>query len=108
MRTISEYSELENARNGESLVMFGGADCSVCHAVKPKLEKLIETEFPRLESVYIDCQGAGSALCAQESVFSIPVVQIWFDGKKFAEFVRVFSIAEVREAIAKPYRLTFS
>jgi hypothetical protein len=34
-------------------------------------------------------------------------VQVWFDGRKFAEFGRVFSLGQVREAIARPYQMAF-
>lgn len=108
MRIVTENSELHVAQSGAVLVMFGGVDCRVCLAVKPKIEAMLESEFPRLESIYVDCQDAGSALCAQESIFSVPVIQLWFSGRKYAEFVRVFSISEVREAIAKPYQLAFA
>lgn len=69
--------------------------------------------IPKLESCYIDCQGSGQALCAQHSVFSLPrvlltILQLWFDGRKFTELVRVFTLSELREAIARPYQIAFS
>lgn len=107
MRTIGEYSELLSTREGASLVMFGGSQCSICSAVKPKLERLLASEFPLLDAVYINCEDSTTALCGQEGVFSIPVVQLWFEGRKHAEFIRSFSIAEVQAAISKPYQLIF-
>ncbi|MDL0433654.1 thioredoxin family protein [Marinobacter sp. TBZ242] len=38
------------------LVLYGGASCGVCQAIKPRLEKLASEEFPKLVTAYIDCQ----------------------------------------------------
>lgn len=107
MRTITASTELSQAQARNSLIMFGGADCSVCSAVKPKIETMLAEDFPRLESIYLDCQGEAATMCAQEGIFSIPVVQVWFEGRKYAEFVRIFSMIDLHKAIAKPYELTF-
>lgn len=107
MKVLSDSTELEQLRQGATLVMFGGADCSVCSAVKPKIEAMLLEEFPKLTGVYVDCQDDSHALCEQEGIFSIPVVQVWFEGRKYAEFVRVFAMGAVRDAIAKPYDLIF-
>lgn len=107
MHVVADQTELERLQSGAALVMFGGADCTVCSAVKPKLEALLADQFPRMEGVYLDCQGEAAAICAQEGFFSIPVVQIWFESRKYAEFVRVFSIGEVAAAITQPYGLAF-
>lgn len=107
MQTIDDPAELKRRKEGAVLLLFGGQDCGVCRALKPRLEAMLAQEFPALEGCYLDCQGGGSALCAQEGIFSLPVVQVWFDGRKFAEFGRVFSLDQLREAIARPYRLAF-
>jgi thioredoxin-like negative regulator of GroEL len=91
--------------NPAVLLLFGGANCGVCQAIKPQLEKLASEEFSRLVTAYIDCQATAGALCAARGIFSLPVVQLWFEGQRFAEFVRVFSIGDVRAALERPYRL---
>ncbi|PXX89516.1 thioredoxin [Marinobacter vulgaris] len=88
------------------LLLYGGASCGVCQAIKPRLEKLAGEEFPKLVTAYVDCQeAAGSPLCAARGIFSLPVVQLWFDGQRFAEFARVFSMGDVRSALERPYGL---
>ncbi|MEQ9546893.1 MAG: thioredoxin family protein [Marinobacter sp.] len=87
------------------LLLYGGASCGVCQAIKPLLEKLASEEFPKLVTAYIDCQEAAGPLCAVRGIFSLPVVQLWFDGQRFAEFARVFSIRDVRAALERPYGL---
>jgi len=87
------------------LLLYGGAGCGVCQSIRPRLEKLASEEFPKLVTAYIDCQEAAGPLCAARGIFSLPVVQLWFDGQRFAEFVRVFSIGDVRAALERPYWL---
>jgi len=91
--------------NPAVLVLFGGPHCGVCQAIKPQLEKLANDEFPKLVTAYIDCQEAATPVCAARGIFSLPVVQLWFGGQRFAEFARVFSTGEVRSALERPYGL---
>lgn len=90
------------------LVLYGGRACGVCQAIKPRLESMLAAEFPRLAARYVDCQGEAAALCAQRRVFSLPVVDLWFEGQRFDTFVRVFSLAEVRRAVRRPYTALFA
>lgn len=52
------------------LLLYGGASCGVCMAIKPRLEKLASEEFPKLVTAYIDCQEAAvGPLCAARGIF---------------------------------------
>ncbi|PXX89524.1 thioredoxin [Marinobacter vulgaris] len=82
-----------------------GASCGVCQAIKTRLETLANEEFPKLMTAYIDCQEAAGSLCAAQGIFSLPVVQLWYEGQRFAEFARVFSIGDARSALVRPYGL---
>lgn len=109
MVTIHERATLDDRlREQEAvLLLFGGQSCGVCQALKPQLEAMLRDQFPAMAGFYLDCQGGAQALCAQEGIFALPVVQLWFGGRKFAEFARVFSLGQLREAIARPYALAF-
>jgi len=107
MRVIDSEDELVELVNTSSaaLVLYGGASCGVCQAVKPQLERLAREEFPALVVAYVDCQ-ATTSLCASRGIFSLPVIHLWFQGQRFAEFSRVFSIGDVRSALERPYWIT--
>ncbi|MDR9439837.1 MAG: thioredoxin family protein [Halomonas sp.] len=109
MIPIAEEQQLDAALASHPavLVLYGGRTCGVCQAIKPQLEAMLAGEFTEMAACYVDCQGEGSAICAQQRVFSLPVVQLWFEGQPFDEFVRVFSIGEVRRAIQRPYAALF-
>ncbi|MFC4258117.1 thioredoxin family protein [Marinobacter lacisalsi] len=109
MENITSEEGLTEAlqTNSAVLVLFGGRHCGVCQAIKPRLEQLASGEFPELVTAYVDCQETAGALCAARGIFSLPVVQLWFEGQRFAEFVRVFSLGEIRAAVERPYRAVF-
>lgn len=103
IHTETELAALLRA-NPAVLLLFGGAHCGVCQVIKPQLERLARDSFPRLVTAYIDCQEGAAAVCAARGIFALPVVQLWFDGQRFAEFARVFSVGQVRAALERPYR----
>ncbi|WP_227714539.1 MULTISPECIES: thioredoxin family protein [unclassified Marinobacter] len=107
MRVIDSEDALVELVNTSSaaLVLYGGASCGVCQSVKPQLERMAREEFPELIMAYVDCQ-ASAPVCASRGIFSLPVIHLWFQGQRFAEFSRVFSMGDVRSALERPYCLT--
>ncbi|SFM33426.1 thioredoxin family protein [Marinobacter zhejiangensis] len=106
MKTVSTELELTGLLEDSPavLLLFGGHQCGVCQAIKPQLERLVREHFPGVVTGYIDCQDSAASLCATRGIFSLPVVQLWFEGQRFAEFARVFSIGEVRASMERPYQ----
>lgn len=109
MKTIIELDELDQLINQQPglVVLFGGEHCGVCQVIKPKLETMLAERYPLLQMVYIDCQQSQS-LCAQKSVFSLPVVQVYFDRQRFIEKARSFSLPALMDEIQRPYEMLFS
>lgn len=110
MTPVADHAALEAALAAHPalLVLYGGRACGVCQAIKPRLDAMLAAEFPHMEARYADCQDEAAALCAQRRVFSLPVVELWFEGQRFATFARVFSLGEVRRAIQRPYAALFA
>ena len=52
------------------LVLFGGAHCGVCQAIRPRIERMVAQSFPQVAMAYVDCAEA-PAVCAQHGVFSL-------------------------------------
>lgn len=93
--------------NKATMVLFGGEQCGICHAIKPKLDEMIATNFPEMTSIYADCQKHLS-LGAQSSVFSLPVVRVYFDGQLFIEEFKAFSLVKLSKDIERPYNTLFN
>lgn len=65
-----------------ALVYFKGDDCTVCHALGPKLQQLAEALTVPLLS--IDMPN-NLHLAASEMVLSVPVVKLYADGREVAK-----------------------
>ena len=106
MSDTDEQVDFEALIRTEPLVVlyFSGADCGVCQALWPKLEQLLEGEFPRVVRRKVDA-GQERELAAQRQVFAIPSLLLYIDGREANRFTRSFSIAQVREALARPYEI---
>ena len=76
------------------LVLWGGAHCGVCQAIRPRLEALMAEHFAAVTLAYVDCADA-PALCAQQGVFSLPVLRFYVHGQLALEYARSFSLQQV-------------
>src|SRR5690554_5626999 len=108
MKIVTKLVELETLIKQQPglVVLFGGTDCSVCQVIKPKLEELIETHYPKLQTVYIDCHQT-TEVCAQNAIFSLPVVKVYLDGQCFIEKARSFSLTALMNEVQRPYSMMF-
>lgn len=97
----TELSQLLQ-QNNAVLLLFGATHCGVCQSIKPRIGDMLRDEFSQMKWAYIDCH-AHPAIAAAHHVFSLPVVELYFQGQAFGRFSKVFSIRELKEAIARPY-----
>jgi len=105
MQHIIDIDLLEEMKlNGALFILFGGAHCSICQSLLPQLSSMLEQQFPEMQAVYVDCEEAAD-ICAQHSVFSLPVVHAYIDGMKVAEEGRAFSLKQLAQTIARPYAM---
>ncbi|MCH7423362.1 MULTISPECIES: thioredoxin family protein [Shewanella] len=86
------------------LLLFGAPSCGVCQVLKPQIAAMLAKDCPQMQLVYIDCE-THLELAARYNVFSLPVVETIFYGKSFARFSKVFSLGDLKGAIARPYKL---
>ena len=108
IKTISTIEEFEKVikENLGVVFYFSTPECNVCKILKPKLIELIEESFPKLEFFYIDCSLAVE-LASQKSVFAVPTILVYFDGKEFIRKSRNLSLAEFEKEISRPYTMLF-
>ena len=87
-------------------VYFTGPDCAVCAALKPKLKDLLNASFPALALADVDC-AASREVAAQQSVFAIPTLLVFVDGRESFRQSRSINLAELRERLSRPYSVLF-
>ncbi|MCW8829821.1 MAG: thioredoxin family protein [Gammaproteobacteria bacterium] len=85
---------------------FSGNDCNVCQSLFPKVETLLQQEFPRVGLGKINCSEQPE-MAAQHGVFTVPSLILYFEGRETQRFARNISLGQLREALARPYQLLF-
>jgi thioredoxin-like negative regulator of GroEL len=106
MNTIQNI-EKTIQENMAVMLYFSAPTCNVCHALKPKLLDAIEKNFKEFEIVSIDV-SEDQEIAAHYSVFAIPTVLIFLDGREFVRKSRHMSIDEVIAEIKRPYEIMTS
>jgi len=86
------------------MLYFSAPTCNVCHALKPKLLGAIEANFEKFEILSIDT-SIEQETSAHFSVFTIPTVLVYLDGKEFLRKSRHMSVDEVIREIKRPYEI---
>lgn len=89
------------------MLYFSAPTCNVCHALKPKLLEAIGENFKTFEILSIDV-SSDAEIAAHFSVFAIPTVLVFLDGKEFLRKSRHMSVGEVINEIKRPYEIMMS
>ncbi|MDD2950381.1 MAG: thioredoxin family protein [Sulfuricurvum sp.] len=103
MQTLETINQTLNTHDAVMLY-FSAPTCNVCHALKPKLVDAITAEFPIFVIESIDISETPE-IASHFSVFAIPTVLIFFQGREFLRKSRHMSVSEVVEDIRRPYNL---
>ena len=106
MKKIEEIEKIIK-ENMAVMLYFSAPTCNVCHALKPKLMSAIEENFKEFEIISIDT-SIDQEIAAHYSVFAIPTVLVFLDGREFLRKSRHMSVDEVIREIARPYEIMIS
>ncbi|MCF8361874.1 MAG: thioredoxin family protein [Prolixibacteraceae bacterium] len=82
------------------LAYFSGENCSVCNTLRPKVEMLVEQQFPSVKYIEIKSEKA-PYITAKYSVFSIPVVMFFVEGRDYIREARNISLDELTKKMDK-------
>ncbi|ADN08356.1 thioredoxin family protein [Sulfurimonas autotrophica] len=89
------------------MLYFSAPTCNVCHALKPKLLEAIDKNFKEFTVISIDT-SIEQEIAAHFSVFAIPTILVFLDGKEFLRKSRHMSVDEVVREIKRPYEIMMS
>ena len=105
---ITSLHDLTNAISAYPAVacLFTQPDCGICAALKPKIEILLETHFPRIQFVTVDLVESRE-LAAQMRIFTVPTFIVYFGGTEVLRHSRNMSLEVLRQELARPYALFF-
>lgn len=93
--------------NDAVAIYFSTEYCNVCKVLKPKVIDFLQDEFSKIKFEYIDIEQS-KEIAAKYSIFAVPTMVFFFDGKESFRKSRNFGLAELSEAIERPYSMIFS
>ncbi|WP_234124409.1 thioredoxin family protein [Clostridium hydrogenum] len=107
MGKIHSKEEIETLINTSeiSLIYFSSESCGICKVIKPELDKVLKA-YPKIKSVDIDVEG-NIKLAASYSIFTLPAVIIYVEGKETIRQARYINIEEIRDTIDRYYKLIY-
>lgn len=97
--TIDDFDSFISSSKAAA-VYFSTPDCNVCKVLKPKLIELLDQNFPLINFAYVDC-GEAKELAAQNSVFSVPTILFFFEGKEYIRKARFVNFDELQSELEK-------
>ncbi len=102
MDIVSTKQEIDEILMQHELVLiyFSSPDCQVCHSLKPKVDTLVTTSFPKVHLVDVNVAVA-SELAASFSVFAAPTIVIMVEGRETVRWSRTISIDNVVAALER-------
>ncbi|MBZ0178066.1 MAG: thioredoxin family protein [Melioribacteraceae bacterium] len=92
--------------NSAVLLYVSTEECSVCKVLKPKVIEMINENFPRILFLYVDAEDSKEA-AAQLSVFSVPTIIVYFEGREYIRKSRTVGLSELQEEIERLYKMMF-
>jgi len=106
---MNRIDEIETTikENPAVMLYFSAPTCNVCHALKPKLLEAIEKNFKAFKIISVDT-SVEQEIAAHYSVFAIPTVLVFLDGREFLRKSRHMSVDEVVREIQRPYEIMLS
>ena len=105
INSIEDFNQTISTKKGV-LIYFSHEQCNVCKVLKPKVHQLLQDIFPKMEMFYADTV-INPEIAAQNSVFTVPTILVFFEGKEFIRKSRNVGVEELRLAINRPYELMF-
>lgn len=101
MKAVTTLAALQARIEGtdQLLVYVSHPGCSVCHSLKPQVEAML-TEFPNVESIAIDSDEVPD-IAGAYSIFTVPVVMFFLDGKEMFRRARFVPIGELTHQLER-------
>lgn len=93
------------SENEMNLIYFGARTCGVCVDIKPKIQELLD-RFPKINGIEVDAHGSRK-LSAEFSIFTIPVIIVYAEGKEVIREARHISMLDIEERVTRYYNMLF-
>lgn len=88
------------------LLYFYNDNCAPCKILRPKVQALIQDDFPNIDFRLINAEQF-PATTAQLGVFTSPTILVFFEGKEYIRESKNISISELHDKIERFYSMIF-
>jgi len=97
----------DKVANATGIVIYFKNDaCGPCLALRPKVQELLETEFPKIEFQIVDTVQE-PMLSSAYSVYSNPTILVFFEGKEYIRKSKNISIPVLGQEVERLYNMVF-
>lgn len=105
MTLFTDSEEIKVFLGGKplNLVYFSAGDCSVCRELKPKIDEL-KGDFPQMGFAEVNL-SRDIEPSAAFSVFTVPAVIVFAEGRETVRMARNISVYELKEKLYRYYKL---
>jgi len=105
IQSLQHFNEIVQ-KESAVLIYFSHEQCSVCKVLKPKVRQMLEEKFPLISMYYCDTM-LQSEVAAQNRIFAVPTILLFFDGRETYRFSRNIGLNELEQSISRPYTIMF-
>jgi thioredoxin-like negative regulator of GroEL len=108
MQIIESSEEFKSILNNNTGVLsyFSHDKCNVCKTLKPKIDEYFNKHFPEIKCIYVDTEKF-TDLVGEYSIFTVPVILVFFEGKETFRKARSIGVQELAELVKRPYSILF-
>jgi thioredoxin-like negative regulator of GroEL len=104
---IKSFEQFEQLKQGSAVLAYFSNDaCNVCKVLKPKLQELIEKQFPKIKLLYIKSDQLPE-IAAENQVFTAPTLLVFFEGREYIRKNRNIGVSELEKEIGRLYSMLF-
>lgn len=100
LQTIQEVITFVN-ENQLAFLYVSQEDCSVCHALRPKLTELLKN-YPKIELREVEADKV-KAISAEYLIFSAPTLLFFVDGKEYLREGKFVQFKKLTDALEQIY-----
>ena len=107
-KTITKHQEFLQAINDNdaALFYFSHEQCNVCKILKPRVEEMFLSRYPKISLFYCDTVMYPQ-IAAQQNIFAVPTILVFFEQRELFRRSRNMGIEELSGLIERPYQLRF-
>lgn len=107
MGKVYSKEEIESLIDDNKILFlyFSSKSCGICKVIKPELDKVLKS-YPKIKDLPIDVDG-NIKLAAAYSVFTLPAVIVFVNGKESIRQARYINVEEIKNSMDRYYKFMY-